>query len=286
MGEDSTNVSPTLPQESTPNTNSRTFYPYSATSAPTVSVRTKFFLALGFAWIAGFVDVICLIRYKALPSMMTGNLIQLGRSLVEEIDAVFLIALICCRMGGLAIHYFAERRFAYGTTLVAPLLGFTIISLEYIQYKCIHVNGTGPLFHRKYDLLFMAPVFGVQQAVSMQGCLACPTTLATGHLANLTYSIIDLFLGKGIANVAKFACDCAIVLGLAGGALVGSCANTYCKETVLHDFLLSIGVLPLILLFAVDDYLSTPPVEAPDARHLSFQEKLFSRPAPLAKKAE
>merc|ERR1712216_331828 len=134
------------------------------------------------------------------------------------------------------------------------------ISLEYIQYKCIHVDGTGPLFNRKYDLLFMAPVFGVQQAVSMQGCLACPTTLATGHLANLTYSIIDLILGKRIANRAKFACDCAIVLGLAGGALVGSCA-TYGKGTVLHDFLLSMGVLPLIILFPVDDYLSTPPVE-------------------------
>jgi len=261
-------------------------YPYNAIVAPSISVRTKFLLALGFSFIAGFVDVICMIRYKALPSMMTGNLIQLGRSAVEDIDYMFLFALISCRMGGLAIHYFAEKRFAYGTTLVAPCFAFVILSLEYKQYKGIYMDGTGPIFDRKYDLLFMAPVFGVQQAVSMQGCLAGPTTLATGHLMNLTYNIIDFVQGKKLANITKFACDTAIVIGLAVGALVGSLANTHCKGSVLHEFLLSMGVLPLIVLFVIDDYFSTPTEDGKMLGTSSFVVRMFSRPPPPADKSK
>jgi len=233
-------------------------------------MRTKLGLAFSFAWIAGYADVICLIRYKVFPSMMTGNLLQLGRSFFEEIDATFLIAIIVCRMGGLAVHYFAERRFAYGTTLVAPFLFVMIIGIEALR---LHWPDAFP---RKYEVCFLAPVFGVQSAVSMQGCLGCPTSMGTGHLQNITYSIIGYFTGEAV-NHLKLFCDLAIICGLAFGALCGSVANSYLKGYMAHDFLLSAAMVPMIVLFSIDDWCSTPPPDLP--KQASFKDRIFSHPS-------
>jgi len=244
----------------------------------TVGLRTKSVLAFCFACFAGYANVICLIRYKVLPSMMTGNLLQLGRSLVEDnIDAVLIILIIVCRMGGLAIHHFAKKRFAYGTTLLTPLLLFTIVCVERTRYVRHWRSGVLVPFDQKYEVCFLAPVFGVQAAVSMQGCLGCPTTLGTGHLQNLSYSLIGWGSGKAVDRV-KCICDCAIIAGLAVGALCGSMANSFFQGCAVHEFLLSIAMLPLIVLFAIDDYLSTPDPFAPKRRQISFMEKLFARP--------
>ena len=44
-----------------------------------VSLRAKVLLAAGFAFNAGWANVVCLWRYSAFATMMTGNLILCGR---------------------------------------------------------------------------------------------------------------------------------------------------------------------------------------------------------------
>lgn len=239
-----------------------------------VSMSTKFGLASGFGLVTGYIDVIVLIRYSVFASMMTGNLLQLGKAIADpKIEYMYIISIIVCRMLGLAMHHTAERKFNYGTTLLTPLLILLVSGMEIAHYVRCYTLGLEPLYPRKYEVLFIAPVFGVQECISLDGCLKCPTTVATGHLQNITGSFLNIIWRKKV-DMDKFILDLTIVGSIALGALFGSRMNAINPEgTLISEFLLTPAVLLIAVLAIIDDRLSSPEAHKNKSMMRSLLEK-------------
>jgi len=241
---------------------------------PWVSQKTKLLLGFGMAFSAGYCDVICLVRFHCFASMMTGNLIEIGRSAVDPAFNPILIAcIIFCFQFGVCVHTFIEKHYTYGSTFIAPILVLIIALVETFPL----VSGY-QLFDSKWVACLMAPIFGVQSSVSMMGTMKCPTTMCTGHLQGLAGFIVSAVRQEKLNQAAqqKRALTIAIICGVPIGAVVGALLNFHTQGHVLNNVLMSPMVAVLACLIMADDFMAHPPSGHPAAKQFA-KHKFFSQ---------
>merc|ERR1711957_140690 len=104
---------------------------------------------------------------------------------------------------------------------------------------------------------------GVQSSVSFKGCLGIPTTMATGHMQSLTFSLLAWRHGGPSLMNQKSALDLTVTIGLVLGAIIGAWVATALHGTKELDLLITPIVVFIAALLMVDDRICTPvPAEA------------------------
>jgi len=168
-----------------------------------VRTRARILLASGFAYIAGWADAICIMRWKAFATMMTGNFLLMGYNIGAHgfwatqmgewiPDWVFHLGVVLMYLLGIIAYRGAESCLPVWTaTVFAPVAALAIFTVEVCR-----VSLEEELFPQRWDCALLAPVFAVMSAVSMRGGLGIPTTILTGHLQSLGYSAVSMCSGR------------------------------------------------------------------------------------------
>lgn len=221
-------------------------------------------LAASFAFAAGYADAICLVRYKVFATMMTGNLLLMGLSLVspnfiripgetQVTFPLFLLCIILCKMLGVGLREEAERFHPYGTSILCPFLVLIFVAVEVVNYAT-----PDPLYPPHYGVCFLAPIGGMVNSVSIHGVLGVPTTMATGHMQNMTYAVQDYFHeGKSLRNV-RVGLHLVITAGLFFGVLAGGYIAMISKDQKWAELLMSPCLILMAIAVVVEDEDSTP----------------------------
>lgn len=166
--------------------------------ATAVKRRVRFSLSIGFGFITGYTDFVCYSKYSAFATMMTGNMFLFGASLVvdvrekkEEIHyiptaAFYFLIVVFYFLGLIAFRFLEARLKTVGpATILAPIVTMVITLI------CVN-DALGELdIPNRYDVAFLAPIFAMQNAVSVRQGLGVATTMATGHLHSLAHSCYD-----------------------------------------------------------------------------------------------
>mmetsp|Transcript_152930 Transcript_152930/g.490618 ORF Transcript_152930/g.490618 Transcript_152930/m.490618 type:complete len:343 (-) Transcript_152930:63-1091(-) len=204
-----------------------------------VRVRIRLVLAGIMAFMAGWVDVVCMSRYSAFATMMTGNVLYLGRTIAvtgwqvtEKTEwlpePIFYLSIIVAYVFGLIVHQAMERRLPQWTaTAFAPVLALGIMALELFEAS----GSTASFLPPRWNVMLLAPIFAVQANVALRGGLGTMTSMATGHLHSLSNYLVQACTGElSVENMKKVPVSAAIVVSLALGALMGAYAVHNAKD--------------------------------------------------------
>lgn len=197
-----------------------------ATETCTLIVRVM--LCSSMAWIAGWVDVVCMSRYKAFATMMTGNVLNWGKVIAKIAtgkshrwgDLVYYSALIIAYILGLVAHTKLERRLSvWKATAFAPVIALTILLVEVLdQYSDIYPD--------RWNAVLLAPMFAVAGNISLKGGLQTVTCMATGHVHSVTAWTVQACTGElAQENKKKLCMSLCIIFFLVFGAACGSAAS-------------------------------------------------------------
>jgi len=227
-----------------------------------VTTPRKMALAGTLAFLAGYADVVCFIRYHCFASMMTGNVLVFGKSFIQEPltkdgkpylhHAAFVLGLIVCRIFGLFLRTKAERAHRYGTALLTPFLVALVVVGELANYIA-----TDSLYSSKLNAWGLAIVFGVQADASMKGVLGCPTMMVTGHIQNLTHAVMAKLHDNKPLRTAKVGLHVSVISGLCFGSFVGAAVNKHIHGDVAHMQFTPV-IIVLAILLVVEDQLRQP----------------------------
>lgn len=209
------------------------------------SKTSKACLAFGFGTVAGYVDVVCLIRFSAFGTMMTGNLLMIAKSIMDpplHADApvptpLFFSMIVITRGVGLGLHYmFDKSKFGVAMALTPLLLAMTVASevTSYMQYLP---------YAERWIVCIVSMIFGVQSAVT-HPTIGVPTILATGHMTNMFYIFLESILQQPDADLWRALLPGCVVCGMTSGALIGAFAIHVLKETALLD----LSLTPIMIL--------------------------------------
>merc|ERR1740138_295926 len=84
------------------------------------------------------------------------------------------------------------------------------------------------LYPGRWDVLMLAPVFGVQAGISNEGMVGAPTSLATMHMQNLTKVLTErIFKCKGTLTIPAQGLQIIVPVCLSVGALLGTIVEDY-----------------------------------------------------------
>jgi len=240
-----------------------------------VSQWKKLLLIASMSFTSGWVDVICMTRYEAMATMMTGNVLHLGRDLSKSgfrlspetgllPEFVFHLCTICAYILGLIVHQVMERRGQKKVaTALAPGLALALVCVE-IYEACFPA-----VIPCRWNCVLLAPIFAVQSNICIRGELGVVTSMATGHMHGLTNWFVQAIYGElSKENKKKVTVSVVIVFSLAAGAFVASVVVAALQDEACHKgegcsqkarfLLLPVGpVLALTLL--MHDYLLCPP---------------------------
>lgn len=154
----------------------------------------------GFGFVTGYANLICIARYSAFGTMMTGNLLMMAKSFVEggmsagaghKIPLPLFFALIIGwrHFGILCYHIAGKTRFRT-MTLMGPTILFVIVAAESAWFFL-----DKHLIPERWNVWFVAFCFGVQSSVTFPA-MGVPTMLATGHLTNIWFTYIEVLWGE------------------------------------------------------------------------------------------
>lgn len=226
-----------------------------------VRVRFRIPLVIGFGFVSGWADAICMRRYRAFATMMTGNFFQLGFCTIYpvyqwtghghhatqvHVDVLFFSAVICMYLLGTVLYRMGEIMFPHRTgSVFGPLMAAFLITFEVFE-----------IFHeRRWIVCLLAPIFAVQNGLTMRGGLNVPTAFLTGHLTNVGYGIVDAVVGaEGRAECKTHGLHCMILASVAAGA----CGGALWEYSFGSHFAL-VPVAPVMaVLFVIQDSVFHP----------------------------
>lgn len=132
--------------------------------------------------------------------------------------------------------------------ILTPSILLVILTAESARF----LNG-GPVIPERWNVWFVAFCFGVQSAVTFPA-MGVPTMLATGHLTNIFYTGMEVFLReKPREDLVKTIYPLVNAGAILIGAAAGAAANLHSKGSVASAFLLTpITLLQVILLETVE----------------------------------
>ncbi|CAK9045465.1 Uncharacterized protein SCF082_LOCUS25705 [Durusdinium trenchii] len=216
-------------------------------------------IATLLAFVAGYADVVSLVRYQAFSSILTGNVIYLGRvSVTPQADdkhtGWFYVAVCLTFMIGSFMQRLCELAWPNrgGSIAAVPLVGLMMIS------EVLYLI-TDWQYHEqvlRWTVVFVSPLFGVVSAACSTGRMGTHTTMVTGHILNVTQIVARRLYGEKITQDTwkKFTMSIMVIGGTVGGACIGSLALMSTKS---HILLFPMPIVIYILLW-LHDHLARP----------------------------
>mmetsp|Transcript_16643 Transcript_16643/g.30937 ORF Transcript_16643/g.30937 Transcript_16643/m.30937 type:complete len:276 (-) Transcript_16643:129-956(-) len=173
----------------------------------------------------GWIDVTYVFKYGCFVTMMTGNLVQMGRSLALEgvtlNGAVFYLSLIFMFWLGVlsfrVLHHFVGQNH--------KRLFTALFLIYYALYLACYASVRHADVHTKWPVIFLPPMYGVHAALMLKGGLGkYPGIAMTSNSVNLNYFLFDV-ITKGWKSVPEKEKHHSYVLI---GNFVGMCLGAAC----------------------------------------------------------
>mmetsp|Transcript_87655 Transcript_87655/g.165261 ORF Transcript_87655/g.165261 Transcript_87655/m.165261 type:complete len:277 (-) Transcript_87655:261-1091(-) len=227
-----------------------------------VTNKQKLAFGMGFGFIAGYTNMVCLARYSAFPTMMTGNLLMMSQALVETglstghgylpLPAFFLL-IICWRHFGIFFHHLIALKAGRRMIFVTPLILCIVAAAESAKF----IAGI-PWIPERDNVWLVAFCFGIQSAETFPA-LGVPTMLATGHFSNSFFVCMEVVLReKPVSDLKLVDYPMVNITGLVLGAIAGAVANKHVNNEIAAGFLLSPITLLQAILLVLLEHLSHP----------------------------
>lgn len=189
----------------------------------------KLLCSAAFAFCTGFVDILCVARFSAFGTMMTGNILQFVKTVVASglvVQAgddyipqpIFFLIIILWRTIGLFLF-----RVTQSPKICVMISWLLVITSGLYQYQHDPASGP-PLYPARWNVWFVALSFGVQSSVTFKAGLPV-TMLVTGHLTAVTAAYMDKCLDG--ADLEKTHIPTGVIMGMSCGMLVGGVINLY-----------------------------------------------------------
>lgn len=208
--------------------------PYSCRLPPGESrTRVELGFSAVFAFCTGWVDIISYRRHRCFATMMVGNLLLLGESLTEHLvcgqDAeyigpkpLFYLSLIFFFMFGAVIYRISAKRCGWSGRNFAPM-----VVTSFLFYDLFLLSLKGQALERRWNVVRMAPIFGIVNAVSSRilGTLPWGTT---GHVITTASAIGAVIMGNcGAEEKAKAIKAVTMILSFLCGGVSGTALSVY-----------------------------------------------------------
>jgi len=209
-----------------------------------------------FSFITGWSDAVCVARYDTFATMMTGNLFLVGSAIAnaisppegdEQVAWHYYLAVVLCYISGAFFYRAVERKSPHRAGMIcAPILAIMMIPAT--------LKGES-----RWDLCILAPMFAVQNAVSVRGKLGLGfTSMVTSQFWNLGIALAALVTGE--CNREK--CNMPLVqVVMISSLLVGAVSGIVVTYYTGWAIRISIFVQALVLMF--HDFVFAPKCEKP-----------------------
>jgi hypothetical protein len=203
--------------------------------------------ASGLAAVAGYNNALCLLRFQAYGTMMTGNILMMANAVTTGNishahdgnvfpDLVFYALIVVAHYLGIFLHALAaQQQCTYTIMFLGP------VSLV-VTFVAELMTGIVPA---RWVVFAVAMNFGLQSAIT-QRVIGFATILATGHLSNLFACLNSHILGGGMTGKPEqVQLNFAIIYALVLGALAGAWVNIHAEHFVFTP--VALIQLPLLL---------------------------------------
>eukprot|EP00434_Breviolum_minutum_P022210 symbB.v1.2.019605.t1/scaffold1611.1/size109513/11 len=217
-------------------------------------------IATLFAVVAGYADVVSLVRYQVFASILTGNVIWLGRVSVDprsddQHTGWYYVAVCASFALGAFLHRVCELRWPNRGGSIASIPLALLMLMAEVAYIV-----TESSFHETYlrwTVVLVAPLFGVIAAACSTGRMGTHTTMVTGHILALMSIVANIvFLRKfSTAERRKSIMSVLVIAGTIAGACAGSFALV---KVVVHHVLLFPVPFVIYALLWLHDHLAKP----------------------------
>ena len=208
----------------------------------------KLLATSGLAFVSGWADVVCVVRFSAFAGMQTGNMVMAGRVLVDDehppSDFWFFMMLILSGLVGMAAFEFLrvcapDIRMAW---FAAPL-AFLIVLSDVLDF----VAGSS-----RWHACLVAVSLGAQNAL-VAAEFGVSTTMQTGNLSKFGTGIVALLTGKG-GRFGSCVTEHAVYPLCVTATVLGSCFGALLRDMTGHVRLqfLPIGILQAVLICVAD----------------------------------
>ncbi|CAE7573520.1 unnamed protein product, partial [Symbiodinium pilosum] len=218
-------------------------------------------IATMFAFVTGYADIVSLIRYRAFASMLTGNAIMLGKSVMTNLSASdhgpWYYVFICLSffagsiLQRLCEHYFPNR----GSSIAAVPLAAIVVIAESVEILTSPNMDKGDIY-QDWTVAGVALLFGVVASACSTGRLGTHTTMVTGHVLSLANFISSCIVNGSVKaeDGWKAAQSMLVVVGTLAGALFG---GLLVKIVDVYVLLIPVPIVLYILLW-LHDHLAKP----------------------------
>lgn len=165
-----------------------------------MSTKAKNLLTLGFAFAAGWSDVICFRRYESFAALMTGNTVKAGIASATESDervmnVIYYLCLVFSYIfGGLifeGVKSYKPKRIGF---ILAPLC----LVLNILSDVLFKFGG-----NNRWQVCLLTPTFGIQNSLTFGGSMATNTTIITGNSQKMSQFLYLFFVRKLTVAKAK-----------------------------------------------------------------------------------
>lgn len=255
----------------------------------------------GFAFLAGYTEVVSVARFNAFSCTMIGNIVFGCRCIAFRLHerAPFentllvptepppsgcngwnYLVIVTLYFLGTSMYHLAEKKLpGRGASIVAS--AFLLI---FVGWDLLSNLLRDPTWQQPWVVYGLAPIFGVQHAVALGDFLSMNATTVNGHLQNLAYCIVKIFYHR-LSHDEMI--ECLFSLVTVGIMILGLViGNMAMKALSRHDAswcLLPVGPLMTMLLLVLeirqhhynkDDYSEVDTSEGETAR--DFEEEPLS----------
>jgi uncharacterized membrane protein YoaK (UPF0700 family) len=223
-------------------------------------------LAAGLAGVTGYANTICLLRFAAYGTMMTGNIFMMANSITTGNishahdgnvfpDLIFYVLIVFSHYFGILLHGWASlprgfcrprssdtTKTTYTMLVNGPIILMLTCAAEYFSHT------EEPSIPARWVVFAVAICFGMQSAIT-QNVIGFAAILATGHLTNMMACMNNHMMRGGIVGKPEqLKVNFAIIYALVVGALAGAWATIHVPNYVFTPA----TMIQVALLLAVE----------------------------------
>jgi uncharacterized membrane protein YoaK (UPF0700 family) len=223
-------------------------------------------LAAGLAGVTGYANTLCLLRFAAYGTMMTGNIFMMANSITTGNishahdgnvfpDLLFYALIIVAHWVGIFLHAVASlprgifrprssdtSKVSYTMLVNGPIILMLTFAAEYFSHT------EEPVIPPRWSVYPVAICFGMQSAIT-QNVIGFAAILATGHLTNMMACLNNHMIRGGIVGKPEqLKVNFAIIYALIVGALAGAWATIHVPNYVFTP----VTMIQVALLLAVE----------------------------------
>lgn len=204
------------------------------------NVYVKTSLHCGYAFAIGWTNCIMALRYRTFATMMVGNTVLMGISLVchetsaaakglssEDVVCMNVRSIghygtiIVLFLFGSFLHGFLEKTFGWTPRIFAPIVAFVICTAEMLRLSVLRPE------HYVWELYGLSATFGVIASISSNcgvGAVPYPTT---GNMVSIGYGLSGLLTNFQWAGAQKVFVNICLCLSFITGIVMGAVFHSF-----------------------------------------------------------